>query len=107
MQKYSRQALLSRTKAELNRGKGHLLTSIIPLVPRWLGAESAIFLEEFIEISTAKIGRWHPSDCSKLTAKVVNSASSLFNSCPKFHGRKIWQKIEATFRDRRETARRY
>jgi hypothetical protein len=52
--------------------------------------------------STAKIGRWHPPDCLKLkVSKVANPASSRFNLCPKFHGKKIsWQKFETTLRDR-------
>ena len=102
MQESSRQALLLESKAELTRRKEHLLILIMSLAPKLSGAASAIPLEKFIENieSTAKIGRWHPSDCLELAAsKVADSASSLFNSCPKFHGKKIpWQKFETTIR---------
>jgi hypothetical protein len=103
-QKSSRLVLLSGTKAVLTKGKGYLSTTFISVVPRWLDAEPTIPLEELIEISVAKIGRQHPSDGLKLTAKFADLASSLCNS--KFHGKKIWQNFEITFRDRRETARR-
>jgi len=89
MQKISRQALF-KSKAELTRGKGHLLMSTISLVPKRLGSESATPLERVIEISegTVRIGRWHPSDDSKLeTAKVADPASSLFYSGPKLQRR--------------------
>ena len=69
MQKLSRQALL-KSKAELTRRKEHLLM----LVRKRLGSESATPLERVIEISegTVRIGRWHPSDDSKLeTAKLL------------------------------------
>ena len=92
MQESSRQALLLESKAELTRQKEHLLILIMSLAPKLSGAASAIPLEKFIENieSTATIGRWHPSDCLELAAsKVADSASSLFNSCPKFHGKKI------------------
>jgi hypothetical protein len=45
MQRFSRQALLLRTKVQLIRRKEHLLMSIISLVPKWSGSESAILLE--------------------------------------------------------------
>jgi len=49
------------------------------LVPKQFGSESATTLERVIEISegTVRIGRWYPSDDSKLeTAKVADPASS-------------------------------
>jgi len=102
--------------------------SLISLIPRWPGSEPTNALEKFILTleasarigrrepedtlknieSTAKIGRLHPSDCFKLEAsKVAVSASSRFNLCPTFHGKKIaWQKFETTLRDRSKTALR-
>jgi len=109
MQGTSRQALLLELKAELTRRKERLLMSIMSHVPKLSGADSAIPLKTFIENieSTAKIGRWHPSDCLELAAsKVADSASSLFNSCPNFHGKKIWQKFETTHRVRSKAASR-
>ena len=95
MQKISRQALL-KSKSELNRRKEHLLM----LVPKRLGSESATPLERVIEIieGTVRIGRWHPSDDSKLeTAKVADSASSLLYSGPKLQRERITgHKFETT-----------
>ena len=91
MQKLSRQALL-KLKSERTRRKGHLIMSTISLVPKSLGSESATPLERVIEISegTVRIGRWHPSDDSKLeTAKVADPASSRFYSGPKLQRERI------------------
>ena len=91
MQKLSRQALL-KSKAELTRRMEHLLMSTISLVPKWLGSESATPLERVIEISegTVRIGRWHPSDDSKLeTTKVADPASSRFYSGPKLQRERL------------------
>jgi hypothetical protein len=62
------------------------------LVPKRLGSESATPLERVIEISegTVAIGRWYPSDDSKLeTAKVADPASSRFYSGPKLQSERI------------------
>ena len=62
------------------------------LVPKQLSSESATPLERVIEISegTVRIGRWYPSDDSKLeTAKVADPASSRFYSGPKFQRERI------------------
>jgi hypothetical protein len=104
MHQLSRQVLLSGAKADLTNGKECLLLSIKPLVPSWFDEESDIPLEELVE-STAKTGWRHPSGCSKLTAKVANLASSLFNLCLKFYEKKTRQKFGTKFTDRRETAR--
>ena len=99
MQKLSRQALL-KSKAELTRRKGHLLMSTISLVPKLLGSESATPLERVIEISegTVRIGRWHPSDDSRIeTAKVADPASSRFYAGPKLQRERIaGHKFETT-----------
>ena len=66
--------------------------STISLVPIWLGSESATPLERVIEIceGTVRIGRWHPSDDSKLeTAKVADPASSRFYCGPKLQRERI------------------
>jgi len=87
MQKISRQAL-SKSKVELTRRKKHLLM----LVPKQLGSESATPLERVFEIieGTARIGRWYPSDDSKVErAKVADPASSRFYSGPKFQRERI------------------
>jgi len=85
--------------------------STISLVPKWLGSESATPLERVIEIIevTVTIGRWHPSDDSKLeTAKVADSASSLFKLGPKLQRERITgHKFETTLRVGSKVASQY
>ena len=107
MQKIRRQALL-KSKAELTRRKEHLLMSNISLVPKWLGSESATPLERVIEISegTVRIGRWHPSDDSRIeTAKVADPASSRFYSGTKLQRERLaGHKFETTLSVRSKVA---
>jgi hypothetical protein len=95
MHPLNRQIVLSRTKADLTRGKGCLLRSTNLLVSRWPGAESGALLEEFVEITTQT--EWDPSGCSKLMLKVTDLASLLFNL------RLNRQEFGTTFADKRET----
>jgi len=85
--------------------------STISLVPKLSGSESAIPLEKVIETieGTFRIGRWHPSDGSKLeTAKVADPGSSRFYLGPKLQSkRKAEQKFEPTHRDRSRAAPQY
>ena len=108
MQNSSRQVFLLEAKAELIRRKEHLLMSIISFVTKWSDAESAIPLEKLIENNegTARIGRWHPSDGSKLEkSQVADPASSRFNLGPKFQReRTAGQKFETTLRVRPKVA---
>ena len=121
---------IQRLRQRMSQGAPtvHQELSLISLIPKWPGSEPTNSLEKFILTleasarigrrepkdtlqnieSTAKIGRWHPSDCLKLEAsKVADPASSRFNLCPKFHGKKIsWQKFETTLRDRSKAALR-
>jgi len=110
MQDSSRRAFPLEAKAELNRRKEHLLMSINSLVTKWSGAESAIPLEKLIQNNegTAIIGRWHPSDGSKLEkSQVADPASSRFNLGPKFQReRTAGQKFETTLRVRPKVASR-
>ena len=110
MQKSSRQALLLKSKAELTRRKGHLLMSTIWLVPKWLGSVSHTSRKGCrIYQSTVRIGRWHPSDGSKLeTANVADPASSRFYLGPKHQTERIaGRKFEPTLRVRSEAASQY
>lgn len=104
MHQISCQIVLSRTKADLTEEKGCLLLSVNPLVPSSSEEESDTRLEELLE-STAKTGWRHPSGCSKLTTKVAEPATSLFNLCLKFYEEKTRQKFGTKYTDRQETAR--
>jgi len=121
---------IQRLRERMSQGAPtvHKELSLISLIPRWPGTQPTNSLEKFILTledfarigrrepkdtlenieSTAEIGRWHPYDCLKLEAsKVADPASSRFNLCPKFHGKKIsWQKFETTLRDRSKAALR-
>jgi len=121
---------IQRLRERMSQGAPtvHKELLLISLIARWPGSEPTISLENFILTleafarigrrepkdtlenieSTVKIGRWHPSDCLKLEAsKVADPASSRFNLCPKFHGKKIaWQKFETTLRETSKAALR-
>jgi hypothetical protein len=120
---------IQRLRERMSQGAPtvHKELSLIALIPRWPGSEPTNSLEKFFLTleasarigrrepkdtlenteSTAKIGKWHPPDCLKLEAsKVADPTSSRFRLCPKFHGKKIWQKFETTLRDRSKAALR-
>jgi len=73
------QAQLLESKAEITRLRERLSTgtptvhkdlSLISLVPKWTGSESAVSLELFENLeSAAKIGRWHSSDYANRSFK--------------------------------------
>ena len=97
MQHASLQAQLLESKAEITRLRERLSIgtptvhkdlSLISLVPKWSGSESAISLEEFFENieNAAKIGRWHSSDCMEIAAlKLTDSARTFYNACLELH----------------------
>jgi hypothetical protein len=112
MQDASLQAQLLESKAEITRLTEHLSMktptihndlSLISLVPKWLGSESAVSLEEFFENykSAAKIGRWHSSDCMQIAAlKLSDSATTSYNACLELHAEDAtWDKFKKAFRE--------
>jgi len=91
---------LSEAQMEIQRLRDRLATappahkdlSLISLVPKWSGSESAISLEEFFSSieGSAKIGHWAEADC--LQAAVLNlaeSARTFYYSCPELHGENV------------------
>ena len=98
-----------RQRMSLGAPTIHKELSLIALIPKWPGSEPTNLLEKFILTleSSARIGRREPKNTVEIIAlkleasKVADPASSRFNLCPKFHGKKIsWQKFETTLRDR-------
>ena len=93
----SLQAQFAESKAERGRLKERLSTGFptvhkdlppILLVSRWSDAESEIPLEEFLENidSAAKLGRWHSSDCLRISAlKPADQARPFYNTCLVLH----------------------
>ena len=82
----------------------HKDLSLISLIPKWSGSESAVPLEEFISTieGSAKIGRWQDSVCVRIAAlKLTDLARSFFNTCQEFHAEDTtWQKFKEAFRQR-------
>jgi len=66
----------------------HKELSLISLVPKWSGSESAISLEEFFSSmdGSARIGHWQEADCLQVAVlKLVESARTFYYSCPELH----------------------
>ena len=88
------QAELAESKAEIQRlregmsmGKPtvHKDLSLISLVPKWSGLESAVPLEEFFTIieGSAQKGRWEQADKLRIAVlKLTDSAKMFYNGCP-------------------------
>jgi len=113
MQDASLQAQLLESKAEITRLRERLSTgtprvhkdlSLISLVSKWSGSESAVSLEEFFDNieSAAKIGRWHASDCMQVAAlKLTDYASTFYNTSLELHAEEAtWDKLKKSFRER-------
>jgi len=82
----------------------HKDLSLISLVPKWSGSESAISLEEFFSSieGSARIGHWAEADCLQVAIlKLVKNARTFYNSCPELHGENVtWQSFQNIFRKR-------
>jgi len=104
---------LSEAQLEIQRLRERLSTtpptahkdlSLVSLVPKWSGAESAISLEEFFSSieGSAKIGHWAEVDCLQVAVlKLAESARTFYFSCPQLHEETVtWQSFKAIFRDR-------
>jgi hypothetical protein len=73
--------------------------SLVSLIPKWSGMESAISLEEFFSSieGSAKIGNL-----------AVDNVRTFYNSCPKLHEENVlWQNFETTFRKMSKSALQY
>jgi hypothetical protein len=91
MQEPSLQAQLAESKAEVARLRDRLFVgvptvhkdlSLVSLVPRWTGTESASPLEEFLNSidSAAELGRWTAQDCVRVaTLKIACTARLFYN----------------------------
>jgi hypothetical protein len=97
MQDSNLQVQLSEAKAQTARLRERLSVgvprvhkdlSLVSLVPRWSGADSATFLEEFIEGvgCAAQPGRWTSADYVRVAVlKLSVSARSFYNTCLELH----------------------
>jgi hypothetical protein len=111
MQDSSLQAQLAESKAEVARLRDHLSTgipivhkdlSLVSLVPRLSGAESAISLEEFLDSvdNAAQLGRWTSSDCVRVAVlKLAEPAKSFYNTSTELHNEAVnWETFKKVFR---------
>jgi len=106
-------AELTETKAEvqclsermsLGTPSVHNGLSLITLVPKWSGTNSAVPLEEFFSSidSGARIGRWQDRDCFEIPAlKLVDSARVFYKGCSELHAPDAtWQTFKDAFTQR-------
>jgi len=107
------QAELEQSKAEIVRLRErtsmglptvHKDLSLISLIPKWSGSESAVPLEEFLASvdSVARIGNWDQRDCLEIAAlKLADPAKSFHNTCLELHAEGMtWKKFKEVFRHR-------
>jgi hypothetical protein len=84
----------------------HKDMSLIILIPKWTGSDSAVTLEEFLAIveSAARIGRWQDSDMREIAAlKLAGSANMFYQGCNELHEEDAtWQTFKNAFRRRHE-----
>jgi hypothetical protein len=67
----------------------HKDLSLISLVPKWSGLESAVPLQEFFASieGSAQIGRWEQADKLRIAVlKLTDSAKMFYNGCLELHG---------------------
>jgi hypothetical protein len=93
MQEPSLQAQLAEFKAKVARLRDRLSVgdptvhkdlSLVSLVHRWTGTDSASPLEEFLNSidSAAELGRWTAQDCVRVaTLKIAGATRSFYNTC--------------------------
>jgi hypothetical protein len=82
----------------------HKDLSLISLVPKWSGLESAVPLEEFFASieGSAQIGRWERADKLQIAVlKLTDSAKMFYNGCLELHGENTtWEEFKSAFRKR-------
>jgi len=82
----------------------HKDLSLISLVPKWHGAETAVPLEEFLSSieGAAKVGRWTQEDCVQLAnLRLLDSANAFYNSNLDLHAADVtWEGFKGAFRER-------
>jgi hypothetical protein len=82
----------------------HIDLSLISLVPKWSGLDSAVLLEEFFDSieSSAQIGRWDEIDRLKIAAlRLTDAAKIFYNGCTELHEQNVnWEEFKSAFRRR-------
>jgi hypothetical protein len=74
------------------------------LIPKWLGSDSTISLEEFFSSieSSAKIANWQQTDKLQIAIlKLSGSAKTFYQGCAELHTKETnWQTFKEAFRSR-------
>ena len=109
------QAQLAETKMELQRLREsispetptlHKYLSLVTLIPKWLGSDSSVTLEEFLSSveSAARIGKWVDADKREISVlKLEGSAKMFYQGCTELHEEgATWQDFKNAFRRRYE-----
>jgi hypothetical protein len=78
--------------------------SLISIVPKWSGAETAAPLEEFLSSceAAAKMGRWDEVDKIQVAIlRLVDPAKSFYNTNLELQAKDVtWEKFKDAFRQR-------
>ena len=103
-------AELEESKAEIQRLKERLSggpstvhkdLSLVSLVPKWSGLDSAVPIEEFFASieGAAQIGKWEEPDQIRIAVlKLTDAARLFYNRCPELHERNAtWHMFRSVF----------
>jgi len=91
-----------RERLSLGTPTVHKDMSLVSLVPKCSGTETAVLLDEFFASvdGAAQIGRWEQSDCVRIAVlKIADAARSFYNGCPELHTEEVtWQRFKNVFK---------
>ena len=81
---------LQRLRESMSHGTPtlHKDLSLVTLIPKWSGSDSAVTLEEFLSRveSAARIGRWQDADKWEIAVlKLTDSAKLFYLGCSELH----------------------
>jgi hypothetical protein len=98
------EVLLLTERLSVGTPRVHKDLSLISLVPKWSGAETAVTLEEFINSveTAARIGRWQDRDSFEIAVlRLTDSAKVFYQGCAELHAQDAsWQTFKEVFRRR-------
>ena len=83
------------------RGAGYKDLSLVSLVPRWSGGESARSIQEFFDTieGSAAIGNWTQADMKHVCAlKLTDAARAFYSATPELRSPNTnWQDVKSRF----------
>ena len=82
----------------------HKDLSLVSLVPKWSGLDSAVPIEDFFASieGAAQIGKWEEQDQIRIAVlKLTDAARLFYNGCPELHERNVtWHTFKGVFSQR-------